>query len=124
MLANHPDGALLRYPMLYGPNNARPQEWSVIRRLRDGRRHMVLAHGGIMDALRELVESYRERPDFDPSDSPSFTDRFDYATEDALIDAWRHARHDIETAVRQRQAPPVHAMPHPREPGRHDHRGR
>jgi nucleoside-diphosphate-sugar epimerase len=224
--AHHPDGALLRYPMLYGPNNARPQEWSVIRRVRDGRRHMVLPDGGIqvhtrcaarnaaacvlalvdrpgvaagnvyncgdpfdwslrqwveataellgaelqvvaipadvaveaattllplggttathsvlstekarrelgwapaispMDALRELVECYQERPDVDPSDSPSFTDRFDYATEDALIDAWRNARNDIHNAVPQRPAPPVHSMAHPKEPGGQDHRGR
>jgi nucleoside-diphosphate-sugar epimerase len=45
--ACHPDATVFRYPILYGPNNTRPQEWSVIRRVRDGRRHMVLPDGGM-----------------------------------------------------------------------------
>jgi nucleoside-diphosphate-sugar epimerase len=32
--------------MLYGPNNARPAEWSVVRRVRDGRPFMILPDGG------------------------------------------------------------------------------
>lgn len=46
VFASHPSATVLRYPMLYGPNNTRPQEWSVIRRIRDGRRHMILPDGG------------------------------------------------------------------------------
>jgi nucleoside-diphosphate-sugar epimerase len=46
VFGSHPSGTVLRYPMLYGPYNTRPQEWSVIRRVRDGRRHMVLPDGG------------------------------------------------------------------------------
>jgi nucleoside-diphosphate-sugar epimerase len=226
VLANHPDGTILRFPMLYGPNNPRPQEWSIIRRVRDRRRHMILPDGGFqvhtrcaarnaaayvlaaidhpdaaggrayncgdpfdwtfrqwveatvdlldaelelvaipsdvaveaattllplagttathivlsterarrelaisppvhpLDALRELVQSYQARPGFDPSDSPSFTDRFNYATEDALISAWGRSRADLLADVTQRPAPPIHSMPHPKQPGHHDHRGR
>ena len=44
--ALHPDATILRFPMIYGPNNARPHEWPVIRRVRDGRRQMIVPDGG------------------------------------------------------------------------------
>jgi nucleoside-diphosphate-sugar epimerase len=43
---HHPGATVLRFPMIYGPNNARPAEWSVVRRVRDGRPHMILPDGG------------------------------------------------------------------------------
>lgn len=226
VFASHPAGTILRYPMLYGPNNTRPQEWSVVRRVRDGRKHMILPDGGPqvhtrcaarnaaayvlavvdrpdvaagqvyncgdpfswsmrqwveaiaglldaeleivaipsaiaveaastllplagttathsvlctekarrelgyvpavqpMDALGETVEWYQKQPHFDPSGSPAFTDRFDYATEDALIEAYGRAADGVRASVDQHPALPVHSMPHPKEPGRLDHRGR
>jgi nucleoside-diphosphate-sugar epimerase len=45
--AVHPDATILRFPMIYGPNNARPHEWPVIRRVRDGRPHMIVPDGGL-----------------------------------------------------------------------------
>ena len=36
-----------RYPMIYGPRNIYPREWSVIRRINDGRRRIILADGGL-----------------------------------------------------------------------------
>jgi nucleoside-diphosphate-sugar epimerase len=45
-LAVHPDASILRFPMIYGPNNARPHEWPVIRRVRDRRPHMIVPDGG------------------------------------------------------------------------------
>ena len=47
MLAPHPGAPIFRYPMIYGPNNARPHEWSIVRRVRDRRPHMILPHGGL-----------------------------------------------------------------------------
>ena len=44
--AAHPDATILRFPMIYGPNNARPHEWPVIRRVRDRRPHMIVPDGG------------------------------------------------------------------------------
>jgi nucleoside-diphosphate-sugar epimerase len=222
----HPGASVLRYPILYGPNNTLPQEWSVIRRVRDRRRLMVLPDGGMhvhtrcavrnaaafvlaavdrpeaaagqvyncgdpfswslrqwieamveilgaelelvaipsavaveaastllplagtttthsvlstekarreldyrpvvhpFDALREMLEWYESRPDHDPSSSPAFTDRFDYATEDALIGAYRRETGDLARSVDQQVAPAIHSMPHPTEPGGVDHRGR
>ncbi|MFI5046434.1 MAG: epimerase [Acidimicrobiia bacterium] len=46
VLTHHARATVLRFPMLYGPNNQRPHEWSVVRRVRDGRRHMILPDGG------------------------------------------------------------------------------
>jgi nucleoside-diphosphate-sugar epimerase len=225
VFAAHPAGTVLRYPALYGPDNTRPWEWSVVRRVRDGRPHMVLPDGGHqvhtrcsarnaaahvlaavdrpgvaagqvyncgdpfdwsmrqwveatvellggslevvaipsdvaveaattllplggttathsvmstakarrdlgpslvdpLDALRELVSWYRSRPDLDPGAGPAFTDRFDYAGEDALISAYRRAVAGVLAAVPQQAGPVIHSMPHPREPGTVDHRGR
>ncbi|MEM7404606.1 MAG: epimerase [Pseudomonadota bacterium] len=36
-----------RYPLIYGPRQLRPAEWPVIRRLLDGRRHIVLPDAGL-----------------------------------------------------------------------------
>jgi nucleoside-diphosphate-sugar epimerase len=226
VFACHPDATVLRYPMLYGPNNTRPQEWSVIRRVRDGRRHMVLPDGGVqvhtrcaarnaaafvlavldqhdvaggqiyncgdpfnwslrqwveaivellnaelelvsipasvaveaastllplagttamhsvlatekarrelgyrpavqpLEALRDVLDWYASRPDFDPSGNPAFTDRFDYETEDALVRSYDRAVQNVVSSVEQHPAPPVHSMPHPKAPGALDHRGR
>jgi nucleoside-diphosphate-sugar epimerase len=44
--AAHPRATILRFPMIYGPNNARPHEWPVIRRVRDRRPHMIVPDGG------------------------------------------------------------------------------
>jgi nucleoside-diphosphate-sugar epimerase len=226
VLAHHPGATIFRFPMLYGPNNARPHEWSVVRRVRDGRRQMILPDGGWqvhtrcaarnaaafvlaaadrpdaaagqvyncgdpvnwslrqwaetiagllgadleivpmpreiaveaattllplggttathcvlstekarrelgytpaigpVEALQEVLAWYDALPGFDAEASPSFTDRFDYETEDALIAEYRAAVRRVTSAVRQHAAPPVHSMPHPRTPGLADHRGR
>jgi nucleoside-diphosphate-sugar epimerase len=77
-----------------------------------------------VEALREVLAWYAARPAYDPAGSPSFTDRFDYQAEDALIAGYRAAVRRVTFAVEQRPAPPVHSMPHPASPGMVDHRGR
>lgn len=47
VFAHHPGATVFRFPMVYGPNNPRPHEWSIVRRVRDGRPHMVLPDGGL-----------------------------------------------------------------------------
>jgi nucleoside-diphosphate-sugar epimerase len=50
--AAHPAATILRFPMIYGPNNARPHEWPVIRRVRDRRPHMIVPDGGLQIITR------------------------------------------------------------------------
>jgi nucleoside-diphosphate-sugar epimerase len=47
VFAAHPGAAHFRYPYLYGPYQPVPREWSVVRRILDGRRRMVIADEGL-----------------------------------------------------------------------------
>jgi nucleoside-diphosphate-sugar epimerase len=37
----------VRYPLIYGRHSLRPMEWSVVKRVLDGRRHLLLPSGGL-----------------------------------------------------------------------------
>ncbi|MBV1917177.1 MAG: hypothetical protein KUG65_03840 [Sphingomonadaceae bacterium] len=43
----HPDATLFRYPCVYGPRQVAPREWSLVRRVLDGRRTIVVMNGGM-----------------------------------------------------------------------------
>jgi nucleoside-diphosphate-sugar epimerase len=43
----HPDATHLIYPIVYGPRTVWPWEWSVIKRIRDGRRRLLVADEGL-----------------------------------------------------------------------------
>jgi nucleoside-diphosphate-sugar epimerase len=47
MFDHHPTGTLFRYPYVYGPRQVVPREWSLVRRVLDGRRSIVVMHGGL-----------------------------------------------------------------------------
>jgi len=47
VLAAHPSAAVFRYPYVYGPYQIVPREWSVIRRILDGRRHLLVPDAGL-----------------------------------------------------------------------------
>ena len=40
-------GTLFRYPLVYGPYQVAPPEWSIIRRILDKRPHLILPDGGL-----------------------------------------------------------------------------
>jgi nucleoside-diphosphate-sugar epimerase len=224
--AAHPGATILRFPMIYGPNNARPHEWPVLRRVRDRRPHMIVPDGGCqvytrcaarnaaafvlaaadhpaaaagqvyncgdpvswslrewietitgllgaelelvsipaeiaveaattllplanttathcvlsiakaerelgyepviepVKALEEALEWYERHPCLDHGASPSMADRFDYATEDALIERYRQAAPLIRDAVPQRGGGAVANRTQPNTPGRGGDRGR
>lgn len=44
---HHPSAAHFRYPYAYGPYQVVPREWSVVRRILDGRRRMVIPDDGL-----------------------------------------------------------------------------
>lgn len=45
------------YPYLYGPGQIAPLEWSIIRRILDGRRQFIIPDGGIKAEIRGYVEN-------------------------------------------------------------------
>lgn len=47
VFAAHPGAAHFRYPYLYGPHQVVPREWSIVRRVLDGRRRMIVADEGL-----------------------------------------------------------------------------
>jgi nucleoside-diphosphate-sugar epimerase len=47
----------LRYPNLYGPRQLGPREWSIIRRIQDGRRTIPVLNGGLSLESRAYVEN-------------------------------------------------------------------
>jgi len=47
VLDAHPEGTVFRYPYAYGPYQLVPREWSVVRRILDGRHRMVLPDEGL-----------------------------------------------------------------------------
>jgi nucleoside-diphosphate-sugar epimerase len=47
VLAAHPEAAHFRYPYIYGPYQLAPREWSIVRRVLDGRRQIVVADEGL-----------------------------------------------------------------------------
>lgn len=53
----HPDAAVFRYPYVYGPYQLMPREWSIIRRLRDGRPFIILPDGGANLTMHGYAEN-------------------------------------------------------------------
>lgn len=47
VFAHHPTAAHFRYPYAYGPHQVVPREWSVVRRVLEGRRRMIIADDGL-----------------------------------------------------------------------------
>jgi len=46
-----------RYPTVYGPRNVSPQEWSIIRRIRDGRKQLIVPGGGTTLVSRGFADN-------------------------------------------------------------------
>src|SRR3981081_1374372 len=44
---SHPGAAHFRYPYIYGPHQLAPREWSIVRRILDGRRRIIVADEGL-----------------------------------------------------------------------------
>ena len=61
IFARHEDGTFnlthLRYPNLYGPRQLAPREWSIVRRILDGRRTIPVMDGGLTLESRAYVEN-------------------------------------------------------------------
>ncbi|MGH7917364.1 MAG: NAD-dependent epimerase/dehydratase family protein [Candidatus Binataceae bacterium] len=44
---HHPHATHFRYPLLYGPYQIAPREWSIVRRVMDGRRAIIVPEDGL-----------------------------------------------------------------------------
>lgn len=57
----HREGAyastILRFPMIYGPRQVAPREWSIIRRILDGRKRLIIPDGGLKLERRGYAEN-------------------------------------------------------------------
>lgn len=53
----HYSATYIGYPILYGPRQPGPHEWSIVRRVLDGRRQFIIADGGIKLESRAYVEN-------------------------------------------------------------------
>ena len=69
VFAAHPDATHFRYPYLYGPYQPVPREWSVVRRILDGRRRIIVAddgltlhHHGYTENVAAALVTAMERP--------------------------------------------------------------
>lgn len=56
------DATYLGYPILYGPRQPGPREWSVVRRILDGRRSIIVPDGGIKVESRGYVLNVARAP--------------------------------------------------------------
>lgn len=61
LMKTHEDGwfnlSHFRYPNLYGPRQLAPREWSIIRRILDGRKKFIILDGGLTLESRAYVEN-------------------------------------------------------------------
>jgi nucleoside-diphosphate-sugar epimerase len=48
----HYNATILRYPLVYGPNAPANSDWSIVRRILDGRRQFILGDGGLVVTRR------------------------------------------------------------------------
>lgn len=57
VFARHPTATHFRYPIVYGPRQLMPVEWCIVRRVLDGRPHIVLPDGGLTLCHAGFVEN-------------------------------------------------------------------
>ncbi|MFH1626187.1 MAG: NAD-dependent epimerase/dehydratase family protein, partial [Pseudomonadota bacterium] len=48
---------ILRFPMVYGPRQLIPAEWSILRRILDGRKQLIIPNGGLTIESRGYSEN-------------------------------------------------------------------
>ena len=56
----HYNATIIAYPNMYGPRQMAPEDWSVVRRILDGRKQLVIADGGLKIHQRAYVENAAE----------------------------------------------------------------
>ncbi|MER5437698.1 hypothetical protein [Streptomyces sp. NPDC002790] len=93
----------IAYPTLYGPRQPGSPEWSIVRRLRDGRRHIVVPDGGRRLESRAFVRNVGlapllavDRPETADGASYVVTDRETYEVRQRIEWIARYMGVDVE----------------------------
>src|SRR5581483_2874652 len=60
VFAAHPEATYFVYPIVYGPRTVWPWEWSVVKRITDGRRTLVIADEGMAIHTRVAARNAAE----------------------------------------------------------------
>jgi nucleoside-diphosphate-sugar epimerase len=53
----HYGATIFRYPAVYGPRQIMPREWSIVRRILDGRKHIIIPETGLTLTARVYAEN-------------------------------------------------------------------
>jgi hypothetical protein len=107
LFENHAAGAYtatyVGYPVNYGPRSPGPYDWSVIRRVLDGRRSFVIADGGIKVESRVHTENAAhsvllavDNPDVAAGKRYSVADETQYTMRQRVEFVARHLGHELE----------------------------
>ncbi len=86
--AGHFRATYLGYPILYGPRQPGSREWSIVRRVLDGRKKIILADGGIKLESRGYVENVANAPLL-AIDSPEVSAGNSYVVADLEVHSMR-----------------------------------
>jgi nucleoside-diphosphate-sugar epimerase len=91
------------YPVNYGPRSPGPYDWSIIRRVLDGRRTFVLADGGIKMESRIYTENAAasvllavDNPDVAAGKRYSVADQYAFTMRQRVAFIGRHLGHELE----------------------------
>ncbi len=114
----HPTATYIGYPLNYGPRQPGPQDWSIVRRILDGRHQMVIADGGIKLVTRVYTENAAhgvltvvDRPQLTAGKRYIVADRDVHSMRQRIEFIARHMGHDLELVDMPYQlAWPCHAL--------------
>lgn len=101
--AGHYNATYIGYPILYGPRQPGPQDWSIVRRILDGRRRFIIADGGIKTESRAYVENAAhaallavDKPDVSAGRRYTVADEKLYTMRARIEAIARHMNHEFE----------------------------
>jgi len=103
----HRDGyynaSYIGYPILYGPRQPGPQEWSIVRRVLDGRKQFIIADGGLKLESRAYVENAAfgtllavDKPDVSAGRKYALSDEKLYTLRQRIEAIARYMNHEFE----------------------------
>jgi nucleoside-diphosphate-sugar epimerase len=107
LFAAHADGAYsatyIAYPVNYGPRSPGPYDWSVVRRIMDGRREFVIADGGVKMESRVYTENAAasvllavDNPEIAAGKRYSVADQYAFTMRQRVEFIARHLGHELE----------------------------